>query len=588
MAKRHGDDNNLVHEDKVHERRIRRLPKNFGCIRYLGPGRRNPYAVHKGSGGNGDRGADGKTRKRPRAICYVPDWETGYKVLILAHAGVYKKGMERDGFQNCRFSSNDVGEKFILYAKKAMKDLEILRSGGSIPGLYNDVDNNADVLKSIEEAETEITSDSIGSAEKEALTGPIEAAKRKERGRSDRPEGAGKSGGCVACDQYANVGKSGKPVVCEQDSDAEQGGHEHRRSFEDVFNSFFNHKFGTHAQRKLSRQTRNSTNAAWKKLSSIKEQTLDEVDIDRLESLVNGLADAGYSKSTVDRVVTLIHQLYRYALTREYCRNSCGLYLERPAAKEEVHHQAFSDSELAKIWDAYHTSVDIFVRDVCRMILINCYSGFRIREFETMEIHMSGSALVSDMSWNALNVQMPGNPPGVHESGTSGIVPASRMSGAKRENEGRKSSAAYFRGGLKTEAGRNRIVPIHSAILPLVGEITSRGTDADGAACTDCSAGRVRFLCGKGHNQYRRDMKAVLLQIGVDGVMEDGVLRHHTPHSCRHTFSRLCESYGVKEADRKRLMGHSFGNDITNRVYGHRSVEELQTEIEKIRVLNYR
>lgn len=368
-----------------------------------------------------------------------------------------------------------------------------------------------------------------------------------------------------------------------------------------MFNSFFNHKFGVHAQRKLSRQTRNSTNAAWKKLSSIKEQTLDEVDIDRLEALVNGLADAGYSKSTVDRVVTLIHQLYKYALTRGYCRNACGLYLERPAAKEEIHHQAFSDSELVKIWNAYRTSADIFVRDVCRMILINCYSGFRIREFETLETHMSGDgpvyqmsddAPVYQMSGDAPDTQMSGNPPGVLKSRTSGSTRASvqalQMSGEKRENKGCKTGTAYFRGGLKTDAGRNRIVPIHSAILPLVGEITSRGTDADGTACTDCSAGRVRFLCGKGHNQYRRDMKAVLLQIGVDGVMEDGVLRHHTPHSCRHTFSRLCESYGVKEADRKRLMGHSFGNDITNRVYGHRSVEELQTEIEKIRVLNYR
>ena len=65
--------------------------------------------------------------------------------------------------------------------------------------------------------------------------------------------------------------------------------------------------------------------------------------------------------------------------------------------------------------------------------------------------------------------------------------------------------------------------------------------------------------------------------IGIDG---DG--RHHTPHSCRHTFGRLCESFGVKEADRKRMLGHSFGSDITNGVYGHRTVEELRAEIEKI------
>ena len=39
-----------------------------------------------------------------------------------------------------------------------------------------------------------------------------------------------------------------------------------------------------------------------------------------------------------------------------------------------------------------------------------------------------------------------------------------------------------------------------------------------------------------------------------------------------------------READRKRLLGHSFGNDLTNRVYGHRSIKELKQEIEKIQL----
>ena len=61
-----------------------------------------------------------------------------------------------------------------------------------------------------------------------------------------------------------------------------------------------------------------------------------------------------------------------------------------------------------------------------------------------------------------------------------------------------------------------------------------------------------------------------------------GSRRYHTPHSTRHTFSRLCESYDVKEADRKRMLGHSLKGDITDGVYGHRSVEELKREVEKM------
>ena len=32
------------------------------------------------------------------------------------------------------------------------------------------------------------------------------------------------------------------------------------------------------------------------------------------------------------------------------------------------------------------------------------------------------------------------------------------------------------------------------------------------------------------------------------------------------------------------MMGHSVENDITNGVYGHRTLEELRAEIEKIKV----
>lgn len=61
-------------------------------------------------------------------------------------------------------------------------------------------------------------------------------------------------------------------------------------------------------------------------------------------------------------------------------------------------------------------------------------------------------------------------------------------------------------------------------------------------------------------------------------------IEKHTPHDCRHTFSMLCEKYGVNENDRKRMLGHSFGSDITNGIYGHRNLEELRNEIEKIEV----
>ena len=119
-----------------------------------------------------------------------------------------------------------------------------------------------------------------------------------------------------------------------------------------------------------------------------------------------------------------------------------------------------------------------------------------------------------------------------------------------------------FRGGLKTKAGKNRVVPIHSAILPLVERRIKRD-------------GELLYVSA---NEYRKNFKAVLDRFGILGEPR------HTPHDCRHTFSMLCERYGVAENDRKRMLGHSFA-DVTNKIYGHRDLDDLREQIEKIKAV---
>lgn len=120
-----------------------------------------------------------------------------------------------------------------------------------------------------------------------------------------------------------------------------------------------------------------------------------------------------------------------------------------------------------------------------------------------------------------------------------------------------------FCGGVKTVNGKNRIVPIHSGIRDLV---VNRMNACNGSLLPESTVA------------YRLKMYEVLEQIGI---------AKHTPHDCRHTFSRLCEKYGVNENDRKRMLGHSFSGDVTNAVYGHRTLDDLRVEIEKIQVCDY-
>ena len=116
----------------------------------------------------------------------------------------------------------------------------------------------------------------------------------------------------------------------------------------------------------------------------------------------------------------------------------------------------------------------------------------------------------------------------------------------------------YFRGGNKTASGKDVICPIHSAIVPLV----------------ERRMAREGGMLVHSVSRFRASMYESLERIGI---------QKHTPHDCKHTFSALCERYGVNERDRKRMLGHRVG-DITNDVYGHRTLEDLRAEIEKIQL----
>lgn len=55
----------------------------------------------------------------------------------------------------------------------------------------------------------------------------------------------------------------------------------------------------------------------------------------------------------------------------------------------------------------------------------------------------------------------------------------------------------------------------------------------------------------------------------------------HRPHETRHTFITKAKAYNIDESILKLIVGHSI-EDITEKVYTHRTIEQLRNEIEKI------
>lgn len=56
---------------------------------------------------------------------------------------------------------------------------------------------------------------------------------------------------------------------------------------------------------------------------------------------------------------------------------------------------------------------------------------------------------------------------------------------------------------------------------------------------------------------------------------------NHTPHECRHTFETKLDSAGANRKCIDLLMGH-VSKDTGNRVYNHKTLDELKATVELI------
>lgn len=116
-----------------------------------------------------------------------------------------------------------------------------------------------------------------------------------------------------------------------------------------------------------------------------------------------------------------------------------------------------------------------------------------------------------------------------------------------------------MKGGTKTKAGKDRVVPIHSKIRALVEARLAEGGPRligyNGRACSQ--------------TQYRVFWADIMKALEMN----------HTPHECRHTFETQLDSAGANRKCIDLLMGH-VSKDTGNRVYNHKTLDELKAAVE--------
>ena len=131
-----------------------------------------------------------------------------------------------------------------------------------------------------------------------------------------------------------------------------------------------------------------------------------------------------------------------------------------------------------------------------------------------------------------------------------------------------------LRGGAKTEAGKNRIVPVHPLIQAFVAERYLSGAkflfgDSKGAQLT--------------LNHFRSRMFYPALEFaGIQKCPEenDKERPERTPYSCRHTFATMMKDVAGAAKDKAALMGHTSYEMTLH--YQHEDYESLKAIVEKI------
>jgi len=275
-------------------------------------------------------------------------------------------------------------------------------------------------------------------------------------------------------------------------------------SFKDVYDAYI--EFAKSLRKPPSEATLRSYKTGFNNWSDLHDLRFKSITTKQLQKCLTAHGDL--SKGAVGRMLTILKRMYKFALANQLCDQDLSVFLFAEHTDERKFiHSTFTDDEISLLWK--HSD-----EVAASVILILIYTGLRCSEFlqlRTENIHLD---------------------------------------------------ERYMIGGLKTDAGRNRIVPIHKSILPLIKRLYEPH-----------NVFLYPNMKGKCYGYQRfRDLKWKVW-------MEKYGMNHYT-HDARHTCATKLEDCGVSAFHRKLILGHTI-RDITDGTYTHVSHKTLIEDIDK-------
>ena len=257
-------------------------------------------------------------------------------------------------------------------------------------------------------------------------------------------------------------------------------------------------------EQKATKNVLNSHNMAKIRFGRMGNVPIGKLKADQLQDWMDSIELKPSSKI---RLKSTMNQVFNYAIKNGIITTNYVHYIEIDEKIEKTG-KIFTDEEIETLWNNVDDST-------VRWILILIYTGMRIGEL----LQMTSSTMFL--------------------------------------------KSHYMVGGLKTEAGKDRVIPIHDAILPLVTE----------------QLGRAKFLMRNSHGNKLTYQTALR---HFDSIMEKFGWEHK-PHDTRKTAVSLMHTAGIPIETVRIIVGHS-GKGVTEQVYLYKTPSELVEAINKIKI----
>lgn len=259
----------------------------------------------------------------------------------------------------------------------------------------------------------------------------------------------------------------------------------------------------------LSNSSKVSYDSAHKHIAVLDKKKMKDIRANDVQAIIDALG----MPETGKKIKQLYSQLCKFAMSQDIITQNYAQFIKvQSAPKKEK--DVFTISEIRALQERAKTD------DSAKIVLIMIFTGTRIGEITAI----------------------------------------------KRENVNIDPELPYITGGNKTQAGKNRIIPIHSDIYEYVKYFYEKNTKylLEGVKGGMLSA---RFF---------REKKYFPL-------LEELNIPRKTPHTTRHTFTTMLHAAGAKEENLIRIVGHTDFKTTTEN-YIHQSINELKQTVELLKI----